>query len=240
MNRVAKWLFFESGCFFVGFLLVCASTLFGLDVTTKSGTTYTDVTVTAVDPDGLRVTHTSGTTKLAFEDLPVEIQKQYQYDSKKATAYQRHREDQKTKAADLVKQRQERLAAAAAEVKRPDGATAQALKDQEKQQSKKRNTKTPPILLIYMIVVFLALTIWSASSAVTRKGARAEILALGAPNVGIVTHKIANGTATLGAKIGVVLATILGSFMSPLSIAVSALLGGLLFLIFHIWLGWTR
>lgn len=91
-----------------------------------------------------------------------------------------------------------------------------------------------------MLGVLFALIIWSATSAITRKGARQEIWARGATNVGLVTHKIANGTATFGDKIGVVIATILGAFLSPMWIAASAIFGGLLFLIFHIWLGWTK
>lgn len=96
------------------------------------------------------------------------------------------------------------------------------------------------MILLYMLGVLVALIIWSATSAVTQKGARQEIWARGTTNVGLVTHKIANGTATFGDKISVVIVTILGAFLSPMWIAASAFLGGLLFLIFHIWLGWTR
>jgi len=91
-----------------------------------------------------------------------------------------------------------------------------------------------------MLGVLVALIIWSACSAVTQKGAIKEIWARGATDVGLVTHNIANGTATLGDKMGVVVATIIGAFLSPIWIAASAIVGSFLFLVFHIWLGWTK
>lgn len=96
------------------------------------------------------------------------------------------------------------------------------------------------MILLYMLGVLVALIIWSARSAVTQKGASQEIWARGATNVGLATHKIANGTATLGDKMGVVVATIIGAFLSPMWIAASAIIGSFLFLIFHILLGWTK
>lgn len=84
------------------------------------------------------------------------------------------------------------------------------------------------------------LMLWSASTAVTKKGARQEIRARGATNVGLITHKIANGTATLSDKTGIVVTTILGAFISPLWLAASGILGTLLYLIFHVWLGWSK
>lgn len=93
---------------------------------------------------------------------------------------------------------------------------------------------------LYMLGVLLVLMLWSASSAVTKKGARQEIWARGATNVGLITHKIANGTASLSDKVGVVVATILGAFVSPLWLAASGILGGLLYLICHVWLGWSK
>jgi hypothetical protein len=96
------------------------------------------------------------------------------------------------------------------------------------------------MFLLYMLGVLFALIIWSAACAVTRKGASQEIWARGAANVGLVTHKIADGTASLGDKVGVVIATALGAFISPMWLVASALVGGILFLIFHIWLGFTR
>ena len=96
------------------------------------------------------------------------------------------------------------------------------------------------MFLIYMLGVLFALIIWSSTSAITRKGAQQEIWARGATNVGLITHKIANGTATFGEKFLTVMMTIFGAFISPMWLGASAIVGGLLFLIFHIWLGWTR
>ncbi len=96
------------------------------------------------------------------------------------------------------------------------------------------------MFLLYMLGILVVLTFWSASAAVTQKGARQEIWARGATNVGLITHTIANGTATLGEKAGVVVATFLGAFISPMWLATSGILGGLLYLICHVWLGWSK
>lgn len=96
------------------------------------------------------------------------------------------------------------------------------------------------MFLLYMLGTLVVLMFWSASAAVRQKGARQEIWARGATNVGLITHKIANGTATIGEKAGVVVATILGAFISPMWLAASGILGGLLYLICHVWLGWSK
>ena len=96
------------------------------------------------------------------------------------------------------------------------------------------------MVLLYMLGILVVLMFWSASAAVTERGARQEIWARGAANVGLITHKIANGTATLSDKANVVLATILGAFISPMWLATSGILGGLFYLIFHVWLGWSK
>jgi hypothetical protein len=74
-------------------ILLLALTTFTLAVdtypslSTKKGREYTSVTVTAVEPDGLRIRHESGTAKIPFEELPVEIQKKYAYDPSAADAH---------------------------------------------------------------------------------------------------------------------------------------------------------
>ncbi len=82
--------------------------------------------------------------------------------------------------------------------------------------------------------------IWSASSAITPKGAREEINARGVANVSLVTHKIANGTASFGDKIGIVLTTVIGAFFSPMWLIAASIIGTILYLIFHMWLGITK
>ena len=82
-------------------------------------------------------------------------------------------------------------------------------------------------VLIFFIVV-------SSLLAVTKFGARGEIQARGFTEVSLVTHKIANGTATIGDKFLVVIMTAFGAFISPLWLGTSALVGGILYLVFEV------
>lgn len=92
-------------------------------------------------------------------------------------------------------------------------------------------------ICFYILGVLSLLIFWSASTVVTRKGAREEIQARGATNVGLITHKIANGTATLSDKTCIVGATVIGAFFSPMWLVASGILGSLLYLICHVWFG---
>lgn len=47
------------------------------DITTLSGKTYKEVHVTGVDPDGIRITHSYGVTKVPFTQLPEPLRKRY-------------------------------------------------------------------------------------------------------------------------------------------------------------------
>ncbi len=91
------------------------------------------------------------------------------------------------------------------------------------------------MLILYMFGVLLFFIVASSILAVTKFGARGEIGARGATNVGWVVHKIANGTATIGDKVLVILMTVFGAFISPLWLGASALIGGLLYLVFEVW-----
>jgi hypothetical protein len=88
------------------------------------------------------------------------------------------------------------------------------------------------IFFAYFFGVLLVLIITSSALAVTQAGARAQIEARGFTQVSLVTHKIANGSATFADKFGVVLMTIFGAFLSPLWLISSAIVGGLLYAIF--------
>ena len=57
------------------------------DFKTNNGKEYKNATVSRVEPDGIVVKTKSGITKIYFIELPKEIQKQFKYDSDKATAY---------------------------------------------------------------------------------------------------------------------------------------------------------
>ncbi|MBP7949095.1 MAG: hypothetical protein KA004_05520 [Verrucomicrobiales bacterium] len=54
---------------------------------TADGKTYQRVRVTAVEPDGLRITHAEGAAKVGFEQLSAEQQKEYGFDAASATAF---------------------------------------------------------------------------------------------------------------------------------------------------------
>lgn len=95
------------------------------------------------------------------------------------------------------------------------------------------------MFILYMLGVLIFFIVVSSLLAITRAGARAEIAARGFANVGLVTHKIAGGTATFSEKALVVVMTVLGAFISPLWLITSAVIGGVLYAIFHAWLGWT-
>ena len=73
--------------------LLAASTAFPSDITTRDGTTYKHAEVTGVDADGLSITHSTGVTKVPFENLPDALQKQYHYDPAKAAADRKKAED---------------------------------------------------------------------------------------------------------------------------------------------------
>lgn len=49
-------------------------------LTTLKGREYLAVTVSKVEPDGLRIRHESGTAKLLFQDLPEDVRTKYDYD----------------------------------------------------------------------------------------------------------------------------------------------------------------
>lgn len=74
-------------CFFCLHLATSAETPAKLVLT--DGTTYESVKVTHVEPDGLRIIHSSGANKIPYERLSEEIRKIYGFDSEKAAAFRR-------------------------------------------------------------------------------------------------------------------------------------------------------
>ena len=62
------------------------------EITTRNGTSYKNVTVQRVDPDGLTISYAPvgggmGAAKLQFENLPDDLQQRFGYDTNKAAAY---------------------------------------------------------------------------------------------------------------------------------------------------------
>jgi hypothetical protein len=56
-------------------------------LTTTDGKTYKAVTITKVEPDGIRIMHDGGMAKIPFEKLSEALRKQHGYDPKKAAEH---------------------------------------------------------------------------------------------------------------------------------------------------------
>jgi flagellar biosynthesis GTPase FlhF len=90
-------------------LLAGVTAAFAADITTRDGTTYHNVEITGIDPDGIRVMHSKGVAKLRFEELPDPLQKQYHYNAAKVAAYRKQIENaQKAAAAQATATEQQR------------------------------------------------------------------------------------------------------------------------------------
>ena len=57
------------------------------DFTLPNGKVLKDVRISKVDPDGLRITHAEGMTKVSFEDLPPAVQERYKFDPAQSDAF---------------------------------------------------------------------------------------------------------------------------------------------------------
>lgn len=94
------------------------------DVTTLSGTTYHEVRVVRVEPDGVTWEHLTGMVKVDFTDLPEAMRRKYGFDPKQATAFR-----------DAQAQAQQQFAAQAQQVQRE-------VEAHRVQQFQARNTAT--------------------------------------------------------------------------------------------------
>ncbi len=104
-----------------------AISCFAANITTRDGTIYRNAQVTGVDPDGIRVTHSTGVAKLRFEDLPEALQKQYHYDAAKVAAYRKQVEDAQKAAAAQAAVAQQNKARATATPQATDARGAEEL-----------------------------------------------------------------------------------------------------------------
>jgi hypothetical protein len=59
-------------------VLLAAGNCFPADITTLDGITYKEAKVTAVEADGVHITHRYGVVKVLFDKLPGEIRRQYE------------------------------------------------------------------------------------------------------------------------------------------------------------------
>ena len=93
------------------------------DITLEDGTALKDAVVLKVEPDGLRLEHHDGVSKVMFENLPGEVQKQFTFDLEEAEKFREEREtDRATKAAGEHKARVEEIIRQRREVQERDAA----------------------------------------------------------------------------------------------------------------------
>ena len=71
--------------------VLLASASYALDITTTKGVTYSNVTVKRVEPDGVSITHSTGITKIMFNELTPEDQERFHLSADKARAYNEQR-----------------------------------------------------------------------------------------------------------------------------------------------------
>lgn len=69
-------------------LLLAAMPALADTITTISGTTYSDASVTKTTPTAISITHSTGTAKILFKDLPAATQKKYGYDPAQAADFE--------------------------------------------------------------------------------------------------------------------------------------------------------
>jgi hypothetical protein len=76
---------------------------FALDITTISGKSYTNVTVSRVEPDALVLLDKKGVVRIYFSDLNDDVKQQFGYNHTNATVYQEFKRKQQLKYASARK-----------------------------------------------------------------------------------------------------------------------------------------
>lgn len=86
------------------------------DLTLEDGTVLKDTMVLKVEPDGLRLEHHDGVSKVKFENLPQEVQKRFTFDRDQAEKFREEKEiaratkaaaERKARVEELLRQRRE-------------------------------------------------------------------------------------------------------------------------------------
>ncbi len=94
------------------------------DVTLEDGTKLKDTVVLKVEPDGLRLEHKDGVSKVRFENLPKAVQKRFTFDHEQAKKYRKEKETERAnKAVKEHKARVEEMVRQQREVQEHDFAT---------------------------------------------------------------------------------------------------------------------
>ena len=140
-------------------LLLAAMPALADTITTITGTTYLDASVTKTTPVAISITHSTGTAKIPFKNLPAALQKKYGYDPAKATEYeaqeaQRQAEQKQRAETQRIQAEQEnterenaRLAKAQAELAQ-EQAAQRAAAQAEQEAKKKLLQQTTPLIMI--------------------------------------------------------------------------------------------
>jgi cation transport ATPase len=146
-------------------VLLTANAIFASDITTRDGKTYKHAKVTGVDADGLRIMHSTGVTKVSFDNLPDEIQKEYNYDPAKVAAFRKAAEEAK-------KAETERAAAAQRERERIALQAEQERRQQEEKrlavEQRKKNIDETVSILLFTVGLATAVTLYFVPSIVGR------------------------------------------------------------------------
>jgi hypothetical protein len=140
-------------------LLLAAMPALADTITTISGTTYSDASVTKTTPAAISITHSTGMAKIAFKDLPAATQKKYGYDATKAAEYetqeaQRAAEQKQRADALRLQAEQENAAKQQALIAKEQAELAQeqagqrAAAQAEQEAKKKLLAETTPLIMI--------------------------------------------------------------------------------------------
>ena len=81
-------------------VLLASQQVVALDITTLSGTTYKNCQILEVQPDRIRIMHSSGITGIDFNDLPEKLRNRYHYDPAKAADVRQQRVEKERIAAE--------------------------------------------------------------------------------------------------------------------------------------------
>ena len=128
-------------------------------ITTISGTTYSDASVTKTTPTAISIVHSTGMAKIPFKDLPAATQKKYGYDPARAADFeaqeaQQKAEQQQRAEAQRIQAEQENAAKQQALIAKEQAEIAQeqsrqqAAAEAEVDAKKKLLQQTTPLILI--------------------------------------------------------------------------------------------
>ncbi len=147
--------------------LLLPTASFATDIVTTKGDLYKNAEVTAVEWDGLRITHSAGVAKIPVEELPQDLRTKYRYDlNAVATARKKQEDAQRVIAA--AHQREAELEAASAEERRRNEVAAKRAAEEKRSRDEWIQETTTEIgqVLLYLLIVGLGLLFYFIPSIV--------------------------------------------------------------------------